>query len=67
MATFLELLQTLVSLPAESARRLEAVGLCFRNLHYLLALLRPVQARMTMAHMLRTRIQQQTAALEQLR
>lgn len=67
MAAFLDLLHTLVNRPAESARKLEDVGTCFRNLHHLVALLRPVQARMTMAHMLRTRIQQRSAALQQLR
>lgn len=67
IAAFLDLLQALVDCPTESARKLEAVGTCFRNVHHLLALLRQVQARMTMAHMLKTRIEQRKAALQQLR
>jgi hypothetical protein len=61
-----ELLATLVHDPSSYARRVEYVGLLFRNMQYLLNLLRPLQGARTLEDVLTNRIQEKKDRLDDL-
>jgi hypothetical protein len=61
-----ELFETLVSDPSEYARKVEHVGLIFRNMQYLINMLRPIQAKVSLQDVLRQVIQEKETALEDL-
>eukprot|EP00271_Cylindrocystis_brebissonii_P015200 TRINITY_DN37426_c0_g1_i1.p1 TRINITY_DN37426_c0_g1~~TRINITY_DN37426_c0_g1_i1.p1 ORF type:complete len:236 (+),score=66.69 TRINITY_DN37426_c0_g1_i1:203-910(+) len=64
---FLELTDTLVQRPSQFARRVEEIGLLFKNIHHLLNSLRPHQARTTLIHLLEVQVQQRKQAAEDIR
>ena len=61
-----ELFETLVHDPSEYARKVEKVGLIFRNMQYLINILRPIQAKLSLQDVLQRVIQEKETALEDL-
>ncbi|GBG64796.1 hypothetical protein CBR_g46752 [Chara braunii] len=64
---FLELADVLVDRPSQYARRIEDIGLIFRNIHHLLNGLRPHQARTTLIHILEVQLKRRKEALAEIR
>eukprot|EP00850_Spirogloea_muscicola_P003378 SM000013S26547 [mRNA] locus=s13:944204:945667:- [translate_table: standard] len=67
LLVLLELVDVLVERPSQYARRVEDMGLLLKNIHHLLNLLRPHQARATIIHLLETQLQQRKIAIEDIR
>eukprot|EP00850_Spirogloea_muscicola_P016837 SM000140S00586 [mRNA] locus=s140:73414:74976:- [translate_table: standard] len=67
LLVLLELVDVLVERPSQYARRVEDMGLLLKNIHHLLNLLRPHQARATVIHLLETQLQQRKIAIEDIR
>ncbi|XP_057858328.1 mediator of RNA polymerase II transcription subunit 7a isoform X1 [Cryptomeria japonica] len=63
----LELADVLVERPSQYARRVEDIGLIFKNMYHLLNSLRPHQARATLIHILQLQIQRRKQAIEDIR
>uniref|UniRef100_A0A0D6R5P2 Mediator of RNA polymerase II transcription subunit 7 n=1 Tax=Araucaria cunninghamii TaxID=56994 RepID=A0A0D6R5P2_ARACU len=63
----LELADVLVERPSQYARRVEDIGLIFKNLYHLLNSLRPHQARSILIHILERQIQRRKEAIEDIR
>lgn len=61
-----ELLETLARDPSEYARIVERLGVLFRNMQYLVNLLRPVQARHTLVDVLEHRAEKLKGMLDTL-
>lgn len=62
-----QLMDTLENAPADYARSLEMVVAILNNMMHLSNLLRPIQARATLRHMLTERVEEKRALLQQLR
>lgn len=62
-----ELADVLVQRPAQYARRIEEVGLLFKNIHHLLNSVRPHQARATLIHILEMQLETRRKALADIR
>jgi hypothetical protein len=61
-----DLLETLADDPSSYARKVEQVGLIFRNMQYLINILRPLQAAQTLKDVLRHKIREKQDCLEAL-
>lgn len=67
LAEVVELADVLVQRPAQYARRVEEIGLLFKNIHHLLNSLRPHQARATLIHILEMQLETRKKALVELK
>ncbi|KAL4421896.1 hypothetical protein ABPG77_003698 [Micractinium sp. CCAP 211/92] len=67
VAQVLELMGVLVDKPSMWARQVESTSTVLRNMQHLCNLLRPVQARQTLLHTLRSELEQRRAAAQELR
>lgn len=65
--SFVEMLSAVAERPSQSARSVETVGVLVSNIQHLLNLLRPHQAAATLEHLLTTELEEQQAAISDLR
>lgn len=64
---FANMLSSVASRPSQSARSVETVGALIRNIQHLLNLLRPHQAAATLEHILTVELEEQRAAITDLK